>query len=1648
MRSGDSGDSGGACLQAVLGALEALHLEHVPKEMVDQVLLDPSNRGDFETDELSVLTDHISLPVLKDLVTKLRALLNHPATKGNQHQTTDRCLWTFMTGRKFASQTLLAVLCHLCQSNKPRGTMAVSLVAADVYLLLLRVPGSIAYHFFHPLLFRSVLNLLKACAAQQGGKVSNSKRKAAASRSRGTKKTASKLDINDSEGEMDDEHEHKETINEEELLLQVKWVAKLVDDLTSLLEDDFTLEQDIFDYSLEVVVGLTRMTDTSPVKQKKRGKTLENGGGEQKVVEQAFDTLHRLLQPYVRLLRDPKSCPQVDQEAYKLLLRNIFKNLLPNLLMSYESGTTGNASSKQKLNSRDRTIAFLRSLIDQVSDSQHNASSPSSSEGQQQCLQEEFYSCVHALLQHTCTNVPEKAEQRTHAAVAVRELFCALPIGQRPRFIRFLLRYARNAKVVYRLFAVQIAFELLPQEQDEEAEMEREIVMATEQARAKQEAEASTLALLEIILQRANDKIATVRAKALSNFGLVLERMEKVPILRRNVESLVTTEANSRMRQRRGGHRRPDVGDQAGDANNKTDLLDLLKRRALDEKCNVRKSAIQLLEVLGLSQEELLLGAAEIRFLGERCEDPSVSIRKQAMISLGNLMRRHPSHPLLYKTWLQTVLPMIADAEATIQERCLDEVEAIILSRLIHSTNKNSSSYDANAVGGSVWLLLNHIDSETERYLERICHLLERQKRLSKSLVDTLQKAIQQPSASTSSAAAVQGGWMLLQHVAATASCRSRISPTLIFECYCKAIGLQQQEEEEVEHSQQSSPPQPQQQQLVRILEVLQQVAHRLTTAQARLLLADLTLHLKSFNQPPLLVQAMIQTTKTLLLDAAHSTANERERNQRLHDWASQLLTICDQHISAYVLPPQKLQLDKMDYGFSPSSSPVNAANPSSSEQNESGGSSAELSAESVICHLFTLGEVSQLCPKAVPKRLVTVVQALVAQTLPLSAAGNDDGNGEGPQQRQRIIPSSVRGYALVTLGKLCLEDEALAKRSVPAFARELETSPSPVVRNNVIVIMCDLCIRYTSLVDRYVPNLAGCIRDPSELVRRQTLLLLSRLLQEDYVKWKGTLFYRFVVALVDESHSVRQFAHFCLHNFSTTKNAGNMFFNHFIDTIFHLNGCKQHPTYNQVPQNAKEQERFSFIGPTNKRKRHAIYKTLLRSFTEEQKFNTIHKLCQDVLGGVVDGVLNVSSIIGDSPSALTTTNAAMDVVADSLEILMSKDIKVTPTSFVGGVPGKAAATEDEEDAELQVQDEERNKALAEAKGKLISQLTRKNVIENIVPILIHLKHLFEQQRSPLLGPLMQYLADLMKDYKHEIDDIMVADKQLAKELSYDLRQQQQRKKRLSLQAMSPLPLPSSPSPAASRRSSLSRATLSPRISRIAASPYHPATATAVGEEREQTRRRLSVVSSLMPAPSTPISKPSESSRATESGFSVPRLRATPSSSSSSNTPLLPSTRSRSTTPPSILVSASSPSAPATPSSTADIVLPSPFRTREQANSPYGGPATPSRVWGVEVPVALTPTSKMPHRESRGRIPQQPLQLQQNEEGSEEEENSQPFRTPSAAGAQPKKRKRIAKRRNTTRKALANTQSVSISSVPVAAPTKAKRIVKRKKHTN
>lgn len=51
--------------------------------------------------------------------------------------------------------------------------------------------------------------------------------------------------------------------------------------------------------------------------------------------------------------------------------------------------------------------------------------------------------------------------------------------------------------------------------------------------------------------------------------------------------------------------------------------------------------------------------------------------------------------------------------------------------------------------------------------------------------------------------------------------------------------------------------------------------------------------------------------------------------------------------------------------------------------------------------------------------------------------------------------------------------------------------------------------------------------------------------------------------------------------------------------------------------------------------------------------------------------------------------------------------------------------------------------------------------VEGVVPVLIELKRMLSDAKHPLLGELMACIASMLKDYKAEIEDILVADKQV-----------------------------------------------------------------------------------------------------------------------------------------------------------------------------------------------------------------------------------------------------------------------------------------------
>jgi len=417
---------------------------------------------------------------------------------------------------------------------------------------------------------------------------------------------------------------------------------------------------------------------------------------------------------------------------------------------------------------------------------------------------------------------------------------------------------------------------------------------------------------------------------------------------------------------------------------------------------------------------------------------------------------------------------------------------------------------------------------------------------------------------------------------------------------------------------------------------------------------------------------------------------------------------------------------------------------------------------------IFSLGVLCMLCPHRVHSRFFLTMQSIVFCSSTSSASNPSSEVAEPVLPSSQMPPSSqppactfqpgqhLQAVTIATLGKMCLQNEQQAKKIIPGFGQVLESTTDPAMKNNIMYCLADMCVRYASLVDPLLPQMTSCLKDPSVGVRRTTVILLVHLLQEDYLKVRGNarFLFRLLQTLLDPSEEIRHLMKFYLDQ-RLLKKIPNIIYSNFPESLFHFSGYTGHPTYNKTATTDQEKELFSLSGEKNEKEREKLYLFMLDSMSDEHRFQTTYRLCQDVLGGVVEGTLPLNA-------------ASLPLLRDTFNCLSSDQIKLQSLkSRAGG----------EEEAETE--QEMAGKVLEAAKKKLISDTVKKNVMENIVPIIIALKHKLAAAKSPLLQDLFKYLRKLMDDYKNEVQDILAADRQLAAEVEFDLRrfEQEQRER-------------------------------------------------------------------------------------------------------------------------------------------------------------------------------------------------------------------------------------------------------------------------------
>ncbi|XP_051494287.1 condensin-2 complex subunit D3 isoform X2 [Apus apus] len=913
-------------------------------------------------------------------------------------------------------------------------------------------------------------------------------------------------------------------------------------------------------------------------------------------------------------------------------------------------------------------------------------------------LKEAAFPLLRILLQHICTKVPDKVDYRTHAAQALVSLLSKLPGAEFAEFISWLYKYSHNTKAAYRVFALDVALALLDMPErnlDSSLSLDHQKFLKHK------------FLVQVMVFGRCSDKAPVVRSKALSTFAHCLE-MKAAATLESIQDLLQSSSVHAVLETNTNTASLTVSGEAMSNHPLKTlptfktiELLDssdtavldgkrvmaTLRLRVGDEKTNVRKSALQVFMNI-LKHRVIPCTAEDLSTLQDRCRDPAVSVRKQALQAVTELLLSQQENVLVQKAWLNGVVPAVMDTENSVQEKALDCLDQLLLQPIKHYS-KFRGEDGRQALAWDLLTLLTSESQELNRYMNKAFHIWSRQNKFTSTFISHVMSHVETEHAVPA--------WMLLAKVAGSSP---KLDYSKIMESWDNVSRQQNMSTDTTGH----------------VLCVIGHVAKHLPKRTCEMLIDNIKCWLRESQCPLEVISPAVEALQKLC--HAHAAVPE-DAQGLLNQVCGDLVSTCESYISNIVLKEDGAE---------------------------------QLQEDLLVRHLFILGEAAQLCPAKVEKRVFLLIQSILASPANEDQLSSSPDGEEIPasqplsQFRGSAMPPVVRAHAFITLGKLCLQNEDLAKKCIAALARELEVSHEVAVRNNVVIVMCDLCVRYTSMVDRYIPNISLCLKDPNPFIRKQTLILLTNLLQEEFVKWKDCLFFRFVSVLVDPNPDIARFGEFCLVHLLLKRNPV-MFSQHFIECIFHFNSYEKHEKYNKFPQSVRAKNLFSLKGKDNKDKRMHIYKFLLDHFTDEQRFNITTKISHSILACFVDKILPLDQ-------------EANELLSDTFAVLICKEIKL---STMRSKPEEDLQPDEDEMAMA-------NAVMQAAQKQLISQVQKKNFVENIIPIISSLKSLMEQKRMPALRDLMNYLREMMQDYRNEIKDFFAVDKQLAAELEYDMK--------------------------------------------------------------------------------------------------------------------------------------------------------------------------------------------------------------------------------------------------------------------------------------
>ncbi|KAI7736421.1 hypothetical protein M8C21_016094 [Ambrosia artemisiifolia] len=835
---------------------------------------------------------------------------------------------------------------------------------------------------------------------------------------------------------------------------------------------------------------------------------------------------------------------------------------------------------------------------------------------------------------------PERAELRALAVESILEVVGCLEYEDQIGFSEYVVNMTKG-KPQFRLLAVDLILNLI---------MSLDNPLGHESSWG--------VKCLRALLERCSDSTAGIRARAITNLA------QLVGFLSGNNENKME------LMKIMG------FGEDGG-------LNDLLRKRCVDEKAAVRKSALVLISKLtALQGEGGGFDDVLLKIMGVACSDQLVSIRKAAVSALSETFRKFDDENVT-KEWLHSVPRLITDNETSIQEEC----ENLFLELVLDRISRAGYNVDDLSLSDGVLSLLKEIcNGEVSPWVKKICTNLGKKKKLKPKVAVCLQNIIKKSesmwltdSKPLEKWLAPPGAWFLLSEV--SGFLLKAVDWEFLYH-HWQLLDKHESsnaplEEEDIESNSVDWAGD----------RTISNVSVELPAEAAADLAHNLLKRIEDFSMHSMEVDAHVKALRTL---CKRKAKDPQEADSLVIKWVHQLLSKASKTIQAYMTKDS--ENNKNNSLFTPQSG--------TRKGNRSSTTMSKLLAQATTA-VYTIGSLVLVCPSADLKTITPILHNIITSGV------SDPKHKKSPE-----TAPSLYIQAWVAMGKICLADGKLAKQYIPLFVQcirllqEMEKSDIASLRNNIV---------------------------------------------RDYVKWRGVVFLRFLLSLVDESEKIRQLADFLFGNILKVK-APLLAYNSFVEAIFVLNDCNAHTGQSNPLSSQKESRLFSIRGNDEKSKsqRMHIYVSLLKQMAPEHLLATFAKVCAEILASASDGMLKIDDVTSQS------------VLQDAFQVLSCKEIKI-PTN-------KGSSTESSE--------MEEDVAENAIKGRVITQVVKKSLIQNTIPIFIELKRLLESNNSPLTGSLMECLRILLKDYKNEIEEMLVADKQLQKELIYDMQKYEAQKAR------------------------------------------------------------------------------------------------------------------------------------------------------------------------------------------------------------------------------------------------------------------------------